>query len=326
MSRSEILRVDRLGAAWGSTPVLDGVSFSLSEGEFVVLVGPNGSGKTTLLRCLAGLERPTDGRVLLGGEDVRNVPTHRRGLGFVFQEAALFPNRSVAENIAYGLEMQRLDPTTIDRRVAELAGLLELDDLTERLPPTLSGGERQRVALARSLAPRPKLLLLDEPFANVDPELRGRLRADLKRALSVERTAAIHVTHDRDEGLLLGERLLVLIDGHLVRDGTPADVYADPQRADVARFLGQNVLETAQGPVAVPPRSVLFGEDRTGVPAIVRLVGPSADGRVALVELEGGGVVEAHLASDGPRLTVGDRVGLRWTDARPLARDPPSGL
>jgi ABC-type Fe3+/spermidine/putrescine transport system ATPase subunit len=216
VSNSEpVLRVESLSAAWGSLQVLDGLSFTVDPGELLVLLGPNGSGKSTLLRCLAGLERPSSGRIWVDGVEVSARPAHRRGIVLMFQDAALFPHRTVYENIAYAPLLQHRPRAEVEEEVGRQVGLLGLAGLEDRAPDHLSGGERQRVALARTLAARPWMVLLDEPFASIDPEVKAGLRADFRQALRRAGTAAIHVTHDRPEGLFLGDRVGLLFEGHL---------------------------------------------------------------------------------------------------------------
>ncbi|MCI4325882.1 MAG: ABC transporter ATP-binding protein [Thermoplasmata archaeon] len=313
MSSSECLRVRGLGASWGADPVLTDVDLDVADGEFVVLMGPNGSGKTTLLRCLVGLEAPTHGTVSLRGRNLRGVPTHRRGVGMLFQEPALFPHRSVWENVAYGLAVLRRPRADIDRRVEEMLRLLHLESLADRAPQALSGGERQRVALARTLAPEPPLVLLDEPFASVDAEIRRDLRSAFRRALSATRTAAIHVTHDREEGLLLADRVVLLSGGRVVQHGSPPEVYGAPASADSARFLGYNVLVESGRAMAIAPIDVeirpLGESNRTGT---VTLSGFAGGSHLVEVELEGGERLEGRLPLGAIPPAVGTRVGLRW--------------
>jgi len=197
-------------------PVLNGASCEVSPGEVVALTGPSGSGKSTLLRAIAGLEPLDAGSVSWAGEDLTRMPTHRRGFGLVFQDGQLFAHRSVAENVAYGLRVQRMPRRERAERVAELLALIGLSDAESRPVTELSGGERQRVALARSLAPRPRLLLLDEPLSALDRDLRDRLAVDLARILRESGTTAILVTHDLGEAEVVADRVLSLRNGAIV--------------------------------------------------------------------------------------------------------------
>ncbi|MFZ0891412.1 MAG: ABC transporter ATP-binding protein [Thermoplasmata archaeon] len=320
MSNSEpLLVVDGLGASWGQTPVLTQISFTVHAGEFLVLMGPNGSGKTTLLRCLAGLETPRSGSIRLRGTEITRIPTHRRGIGMLFQEAALFPRRSVWENIAYGPLLQRLPPATIEARVQETVALLHLEALEDRDPATLSGGERQRVALARTLAARPSLVLLDEPFASIDAEIRTVLRTDFRRVLSRLGMAAIHVTHDREEGLYLGDRVAVLLDGALRQLGSSREVFENPSDQSVARFLGYNVITSKGRVFAVHPREVRWSADATqGTPAHVVATGFTGDGFVVELQGDSGERTEMQLTPSEPAPAIGAKVGLTWAHSIPL--------
>lgn len=315
MSSSDLLVVEGLSAAWEAAPVLEDVTFQLAEREFVVLLGPNGSGKTTLLRCLAGLEPLRQGRIHLRGERIDGLPPHRRGIGMLFQEPALFLHRTVFENVTYGLEITRADRKLMADRAGELLSLLHLEGFEDRPASALSGGERQRVALARTLVPRPALVLLDEPFASVDAALRTELLAEFREVLQRLETAAIHVTHDREEGLFLGDRVLVLLEGRLRQEGTPVEVFQHPRDAEVARFFGYNLLESDGRAVAVHPRSI-------------RLVAPGAGRWDARVLSAGTAGAESLVFLEGPqhrrlvaRLSelpevarAGRSVGVAWSD------------
>ena len=216
------------------------ISLHAPTGAHTVLIGPTGSGKTTLLEAIAGL-RPLEGGMLeLGGEDARAIPPERRGLGFVYQDSALFPHLTVGENVRYGV--RPVDGAASERMTA-LTGAFSLGPLLDRAPATLSAGERQRVALARALAPRPRTLLLDEPFAAVDPAQRRELRRELQRWVKDDGVTVLHVSHDFEEAIHLGDRVAVLLDGRLVQSGSPDEVFRHPATAEVARFVGiGNVL------------------------------------------------------------------------------------
>jgi ABC-type Fe3+/spermidine/putrescine transport system ATPase subunit len=316
-------------------PVLGGgggVSLDLLEGGTTVVIGPSGSGKSTLLRLLAGLLHPTKGEVLFAGRDMAGVPTEKRDVGMVFQSYALFPHLTVRENIAFGLTTarSRRGKPEIERRVAEAAGLLALETLLDRRPAELSGGEQQRVAVARAIAPRPALLLLDEPLSALDARLRRTVRADLARLLAGLGTTVLYVTHDQEEALLLADHLVVLNRGQVVQEGAPLDLYRRPADPFVASFLGEaNLLPvvsrdgptaTALGPLDLPaaeeqqllvrPEDVAV--DPQGVPATVieaRGLGPYD--RVVL-GLAGGEELLAHLAPGmAPPTGAELRVALR---------------
>jgi thiamine transport system ATP-binding protein len=323
-SSSPVLEVEGLSTSWGPVPVLRSVSFTVAEGELLVLLGPNGSGKTTLLRALAGLEPLTAGRVRLDGVDLGGRPPHRRGLPLMFQDAVLFPNRTVYENIAYAPLLQKLPREQVRGEVDRMIELLHLDGFEERKPDQLSGGERQRVALGRTLAARPRLVLLDEPFASIDPELKSELRTEFRRALRAVGTAAIHVTHDRDEGLFLGDRVGLLFDGRLEAVDRPRALFEQPRSARAARFLGYNLLPSARGLLAVHPSDLTIDPSGTGpVVASVVAVGPSGRGTTAVFRTDAGDRIELRAADPMEGLTLGTRAALTWERAVELADEPP---
>jgi ABC-type Fe3+/spermidine/putrescine transport system ATPase subunit len=318
-SSSPLLEVEELSAAWDGLPVLRSVSFSVESREFLVLLGPNGSGKTTLLRCLAGLERPTAGTIRLAGADVARLPPHQRGIGLMFQDPALFPHRTVYENIAYAPLLQRRARPEVEREVDGLVELLHLHGFEDRRPDQLSGGERQRVALARTLAARPRLVLLDEPFASIDAELRGELHAEFRRALAAFGTAAIHVTHDREEGLFLGDRVGLLFDGRLETVGPPNEVFERPRSVRAARFLGYNILVTLRGPVGVHAEDLRLGPDgAAGLAATVAAVGTTGRETLVILKTDGGDRVELRTSVPSAEIATGSRVSLTWERSIPL--------
>jgi ABC-type Fe3+/spermidine/putrescine transport system ATPase subunit len=222
----------------GGTRALIDIHMTVEPGEILCLLGPSGCGKTTLLRVVAGLETPDQGRVLFGGRDLVNVPVHRRGFGFMFQDFALFPHRTVAENVAFGLRMAGMPRSQQEERVAAMLELVNLPGYGTRTIFELSGGERQRVALARSLAPEPALLMLDEPLGSLDRGLREELVEELRRILKEMGVTALYVTHDQDEAMALGDRLVIMQRGRIEQVGTPTAVYTHPATPFVARFLG----------------------------------------------------------------------------------------
>ncbi|HEX4122989.1 MAG TPA: ABC transporter ATP-binding protein [Verrucomicrobiae bacterium] len=229
---------------YGSVSAVADITFSVTDGELVALLGPSGSGKTTVLRLIAGLETPETGGIFIRGAEVNNVPVRRRNIGFVFQNYALFRNMTIAANISFGLKIKKWPAAQIRARVDELAGLLELQGLLERYPHQLSGGQRQRVAIARALAPKPDVLLLDEPFAAVDAQIRQELRQWLVRLHHEIRLTTVFVTHDQEEAMEVSDRIVVFSQGHLEQVGTPQEIYEKPRNEFVARFIGVlNVLE-----------------------------------------------------------------------------------
>jgi iron(III) transport system ATP-binding protein len=221
----------------GGRDVVDRVSFDVADGELVAIVGPSGCGKSTLLRAIAGLDPIAAGRVALDGSDVTTMPPEKRRIGLVFQDHALFPHRRVDQNIAFGL--RRLDRRARARRVDQLLELVRLPGVGRRYPHELSGGEQQRIALARALAPEPAVVLLDEPFASLDPSLRDQVRTDVVDALRERNAAALLVTHDREEALALGDRVAVMSAGRMLQIDRPDEVYERPADRFVATFLGE---------------------------------------------------------------------------------------
>ena len=245
---------DAKGRETGDRPALDHVSLSLESGSILCLLGPSGCGKTTLLRIIAGLEKADQGRILFDGADMADIPPHRRQFGMMFQEFALFPHKNVSENVAFGLEMRKLSSGEISRRTDEMLELVGLGGFATRDVSRLSGGERQRVALARSLAPNPRLLMLDEPLGSLDRALRERLMLDLRRILKKLGATAIFVTHDQTEAFTVADMIAVFDQGRVIRTAPPETLYQDPADPIVARFLGfHNLLEgqvTADGRIS----------------------------------------------------------------------------
>jgi sulfate transport system ATP-binding protein len=224
---------------------VNGVDFEVEEGSLVALLGPSGSGKSTILRMVAGLERPDSGEIYLDGENITQLPTQKRDIGFVFQSYALFKQLKVFDNIAFGLEVKGTPRRDISRRVAELVELLSLQGLENRYPHQLSGGQRQRVALARALAPSPKVLLLDEPFGAIDAKIRQELREWLRKLHEDIHVTSIFVTHDQEEALEICDKIFVINQGRLEQGGNPQEIYNHPATEFVANFVGSmNILHS----------------------------------------------------------------------------------
>ncbi|MFC4564109.1 ABC transporter ATP-binding protein [Nocardiopsis mangrovi] len=236
--------VERLTAGYDGTGVLDVDRLAIRRGEFLSILGPSGCGKTTLLNSLAGFVLPTGGRITIDGADLTDVPPHRRGLGMVFQSYALFPHMTVAENVAYGLRVRRVERAERIERVTEALRLVGLEDYARRRPRQLSGGQQQRVAVARALATRPAVLLLDEPLSNLDAKLRREMRVELRELQQRLGITMVFVTHDQEEAMSLSDRIAVLNGGRIEQLGTPQEVYATPVSRFVAEFVGAaNVIE-----------------------------------------------------------------------------------
>ena len=245
-----LLQVDTVSKGYDGTTVVRDISFSLEEGEILCLLGPSGSGKTTLLRLLAGLEQPDAGQLLFNGKDMAATPPHKRQFGMMFQEYALFPHKNVADNICFGLEMARWSPDRQQQRVRDMLTLVGLEGKENRRIDELSGGERQRVALARSLAPQPRLLLLDEPLGSLDRVLRDRLAGEIRSILKSQKVTAVFVTHDQSEAFAVADIIAILRQGRLEQFSGPEEVYRRPKTADVARFLGfRNLIDCALHPL-----------------------------------------------------------------------------
>ena len=236
--------------AFGDNTVVDDLHLTIGDGEFFSMLGPSGCGKTTTLRMVAGFERPTTGSILLGGTDITHQAPAKRPLNMVFQDYALFPHLTVAENVAFGLKVKRLGKEERTERVASALGTMQLHGLTERRPAQLSGGQRQRVALARALVNRPHALLLDEPLGALDLKLRKEMQAELKEVHRATGTTFIYVTHDQEEALTMSDRIAVMRDGKVEQLADPRTLYEKPSTAFVAGFIGTSNLLVLDRPVA----------------------------------------------------------------------------
>ena len=311
-----MLTVSGAAVAFGRVTALDRIDLQVATGEVVAILGPSGCGKSTLLRAVAGLQPLDAGEVCWDGEDLVGLPVHRRDFGLMFQEHALFPHRDVAANIAFGLRMQKMDALSRRQRVREVLALVGLAGFEERQIATLSGGEAQRVALARSLAPEPRLLMLDEPLGSLDRPRRDELTEELRSLLRRVGVTVLHVTHDHDEAFAVADRVAVMQSGQIARIGTPADIWHDPRQADVARFLGHaNVVTVGEGGAVpwgrlpAPPGPVVLRADafrRVDAPA------PETDAVVT------GTVADARFRGDRFELTLRTDPG----EFELLVRDP----
>ena len=237
-----VVHIDRVTKRFGKVTAVDDLDMRIMAGEFVTFLGPSGCGKTTTLRILGGFEAPDQGRVILDGRDVTSTPPNKRDVNMVFQDYALFPHMTVAQNMAFGLELKGMTRGDIDRRLRELMAFLELEALYERTPDQLSGGQRQRVALARALALNPRLLLLDEPLGALDAKLRAQVQIELKDIQRRTGKTFFFVTHDQDEALIMSDRIVVMNAGRVEQSGTPEDLYLHPQSRFVAEFIGETNL------------------------------------------------------------------------------------
>jgi putative spermidine/putrescine transport system ATP-binding protein len=313
------IRLVALRKTYGDVVALEQLDLEVREGEFFTLLGPSGSGKTTTLRLIAGFERPDAGTVELEGADVTGRPPYERDVNTVFQDYALFPHMSVAENVGYGLRVAKVGRTDRARRVAEALALVRLPDIGDRRPVQLSGGQRQRVALARALVNRPRALLLDEPLGALDLKLRQEMQLELKRLQAELGITFVYVTHDQDEALGMSDRIGVFSAGRLEQVGTPGEVYEQPVNDFVAGFVGtSNVLARDGRRFTVRPEKIrILGAGEAGEPGTVREVVYLGAVTRYIVDLEGGGaltVVSQNLttsAEDAAALR-GRAVSLTW--------------
>jgi sulfate transport system ATP-binding protein len=232
------VELKNINKTFGDYKASDNVSFGIEKGKLIGLLGPSGSGKTTILRMIAGLENPDSGEIVIDGKVVNNIPASKRGIGFVFQNYALFRYMTVYDNIAFGLKVQKKDKKFINNRVHELINLIGLEGLEKRYPSQLSGGQKQRVAFARALAPNPNLLLLDEPFAAIDAKVRQELRSWLKEMIEKLGVTSIFVTHDQDEAIEVADEIIITNKGRVEQKGTPIEIYQKPETAFSASFFG----------------------------------------------------------------------------------------
>ena len=241
MSSISLQRVSRF---WGTTRAVEDVSLDAAAGRLLVLLGPSGCGKSTTLRLIAGLEEASAGRILIGGRDVTRLPPARRGISMVFQSYALFPHLTVAENILFGLKVRRVRRAERDRRLDRVAGLLGLSSLLERKPSQLSGGQQQRVALGRALISEASVCLMDEPLSNLDAQLRGEMRQEIRALQQQLGITMVYVTHDQTEAMTMADQVVLLRDGRIEQDATPPDLYAKPATLFAARFIGTPPMNT----------------------------------------------------------------------------------
>ena len=324
------LRCRELTKSFGWTKALDGFALELQRGQVLALLGPSGCGKTTALRVIAGLEMADAGTIEIGGTLVAgpsvHLPPEKRRVGLVFQDFALFPHLNVAANVAFGLPKG----ANKRRRVSELLALVGLEGLESRMPHQLSGGQQQRVALARALAAEPALILLDEPFSNLDPSIRARVRSEVKQLIHTIGITAIFVTHDQEEALSLAEQVAVMIDGRILQIGTPTDVYTKPATRAVGEFVGNaNFLEgevsdsrlqfelgnvpvnagfEGRSDVMIRAESLTISE-QGGAQAEVVGVEYYGHDQMVMVRLDSGQILRVRLLA-APQMALGQRVGV----------------
>jgi len=281
------LELRQVAKAFGVTKVIHGIDLAIDHGEFIVFVGPSGCGKSTLLRMIAGLEPVTSGEISIDGQAVNDVPAAERGLAMVFQSYALYPHMTVRQNLSFGLENLKTPKPEIQRRVAEAARMLQMDQLLERRPGQLSGGQRQRVAIGRAVVREPRIFLFDEPLSNLDAELRVQMRIEIGALHQRLGNTMIYVTHDQVEAMTMADRIAVLKDGRLEQFGRPLDLYNRPANLFVAGFIGSPRMNFLNGRVT------------------------SVDDRGVKVALDGGGVIEAPVAAGDAREGAPVKLGVR---------------
>ena len=321
-----VVEIDGVTKRFGETPALDGVSLRIEEGEFFALLGPSGSGKTTLLRAIAGFVDPEAGTIRIDGDAMRDIPVHRRDIGMVFQDYALFPHMSVFDNVAFGLSVRHVARAEMAERVRAMLALVQLEGYEERRPGQLSGGQQQRVALARALVTRPRVLLLDEPLGALDKRLRRQMQIELRQIQREVGITTVFVTHDQEEALTLSDRIAILDAGRIVQSGPPQAVYERPRTVFAADFLGDANFFTGrtdgEGRVCTPRGSELFTADvaeDTGADVILavrpeklriaRAGNPASDGANRLAGtvasvLYAGSTVTYRVACDEVEVTV----------------------
>jgi multiple sugar transport system ATP-binding protein len=355
------VRLENITRQAGNTVIIDNITFTIPQGEFWVLVGPSGCGKSTILRTVAGLERATSGDIYIGETLVNAIPAKDRDVAMVFQNYALYPHMSVAENLAFGLKMRKNNPIKIKERIIEVARSLDIDRLLDRKPKQLSGGQQQRVALGRAIARQPQVFLLDEPLSNLDAQLRDDTRAELKQLHSKLKITTIYVTHDQVEAMTLADRIIVLDRGRIQQIGTPETIYRQPANRMVATFIGNppmnilpatylgNFLVAGQSLPCLPefkdkyqpregqgfdlgirPENIRFGQsfaDENIVKLLleVRLIEPL--GRETLIRgmLPDSEIVLQMISSSNWQGKIGDRLSIAFDLTEIFVFDPATG-
>ena len=308
----QTLSVSNVTKRFGAKTVLDNLSLSAERGEFVVLVGPSGCGKSTMLRVIAGLEEIDSGKVDIGGRDVTALPPRQRNVAMVFQDYALYPHKTVFENIAFGLRVRGETEAVVRTKVGEAATKLSLGPMLDRKPASLSGGQRQRVAIGRALVRDPDLFLFDEPLSNLDAKLRGTMRVTIAKLHEELKATSVYVTHDQVEAMTLADRIIIMEGGHIQQVGTPMDVYNSPRNAFVASFIGSPPMNMMPGRVITVGGSLTFeskGGIKTPLPAAVSAA-VTQRGRVGATAAWGIRPEQFHLVAAASPGSIAARVVL----------------
>lgn len=309
-----ILRLENIYKTFDRTPVLKGISLDVEEGEFITLLGSSGCGKTTTLRIIAGLEQADKGKVWLNGEEITNLAPNKRNVNTVFQNYALFPHMSVAENIGYGLKIRKVSKAEITEKVEKMLRLVQMEGFGERMPDQLSGGQRQRVAIARAVVNEPGVLLLDEPLGALDLKLRRQMQQELKRIQKQLGITFIYITHDQEEAINMSDRIAVMREGRFEQIGTPNEIYYHPETSYVASFVGDaNIYHEAGKTYAVRAENVLLGGEEACVMDAVIREKSFAGGQLRIVfELKDGQQITANRYGIDLDRRIGENVKIGW--------------
>jgi sn-glycerol 3-phosphate transport system ATP-binding protein len=320
------IRLQQVRKLWGSTTALDGIDLAIEASTFCVLLGPSGCGKSTTLRIIAGLEAASAGHVFIDGRDVTNLPPSQRGISMVFQNYALFPHLSVADNITFGLSVRKVDKAETRRRLEQAAEMLGLSALLARKPSQLSGGQQQRVALGRALVAQSRVCLMDEPLSNLDAQLRQEMRQELRELQQRLGLTVVYVTHDQAEAMSMADQVVLLNQGRVEQDDTPRTLYARPASCFAARFIGtppMNLLRLAQGRIAGSTVEVAGAAATLGVrPEDIRLNGTIPAVVSGLEYLGADLVLRCAIGTETVTVRAGGRVDIRVGSSLLLGWDP----